>query len=560
MAEVYRGYHASLDRFVAIKILHTFLAEDPEFKVRFEKEAQSVAKLKHPHIVQVYDFDYDSDSDSYYMVMEFIDGPSLRDYLELLANQGEHLPFDEVLRMIREAASALAYAHSYKMIHRDVKPANLMLDPRKRVILTDFGIAKIVSGPQYTATGGMMGTPAYMSPEQGMGQTGDERSDIYSLGVILYELLTGVLPYNAETPVALILRHLHDAIPLPSRTNRSLPKDVDDIILKSMAKEPNNRYQSAVEFIGDLERLELEHVAPIQMPAPKPGGSGKRSTLVLRSRPELPTGPAPESETLPPLPHRTPPWLLAASVAVMIVVVFGGFLLATRYVPIALLPSPTPTTSSTPSPIAVTRSPTPPPATTLVPVLTHTATAKPTDTVAPSPTNTLTFTPTITPSLTLTLTPTITLSPTPAISETPTPSPDFTQTQAVIQTSTIAACKFDYAVVENSPEDGTKGGYFKINADYERKITLLNTGSCAWEPNTSLTFIQGEDFNAGTRIWIRDVVNPAETVILTFKGKLPSRGRETPYSGVWELRTPGQIPIGKPLVISILVYDPGTGG
>ncbi len=223
MAEVYRGYHASLDRYVAIKVLHAFLADDPEFKTRFEREAQNVAKLKHQNIVQVYDFEYDEPSDSYYMVMELVDGPTLKERLTGLSEHGKLLPLPESLRIIREAAGALAYAHSRSMIHRDVKPANLMLDHDNRVVLTDFGIAKIVTGAQFTASGGMVGTPAYMAPEQGLGEAGDERSDLYSLGVILYQLVTGQLPYDAETPLATILKHLNAPIPSVSKLNPELP-------------------------------------------------------------------------------------------------------------------------------------------------------------------------------------------------------------------------------------------------------------------------------------------------------------------------------------------------
>jgi serine/threonine protein kinase len=553
MAEVYRAYHANLDRFVAIKVLHTFLAEDGEFKSRFEKEAQSVAKLKHPHIVQVYDFDYDPDTESYYMVMEFIDGPSLKEHLAELKQKEERLPLDEVIRIMREAASALSYAHSYNMIHRDVKPANLMLDRNKRVVLTDFGIAKIVSGPQYTVTGGMVGTPAYMSPEQGMGATGDERSDLYSLGVILYELIMGVLPFNAETPVAMILRHIHDSIPVLSRLDPTLPKALDTILLTLLAKDPRDRYQTAVEVIAALDQLEMSQQTQVQAPLLRPGqgksaiSSGVVTTPVFKTRPELPTGPAPELTTTPLPRKRIPLWVWGGSIAAIVLVTVGSFVLGAKSSGIAFLVSATPTVTLSFTP---TR--------TVLPTNTPTATA----TQTAAPTLTPTSTATMTASATVSRTPTATDSATPTATtgatDTPNPTANFTQTLAVAQTMTAAACNYDYALVEHDPEDGEKGGFFPINSDYERQITLLNTGSCAWEPNTSLTFLEGEDFNAGPRIFIRQPVNPAEDVIVTFTATLPAKGSLTPLSGIWQLRTPGQIPIGVPLTISILVFDPGS--
>jgi tRNA A-37 threonylcarbamoyl transferase component Bud32 len=557
MAEVYRAYHATLDRYVAIKILHNYLADDPEFKGRFEKEAQSIAKLKHPHIVQVYDFDYDAQTESYYMVMEFVDGPTLRDYLHDMNARDQRIPLHEVIRIIREAASALAYAHSFKVIHRDVKTANLMLDKGSRVVLTDFGIAKIISGPQYTATGGAVGTPAYMSPEQGMGTTGDERSDLYSLGVIFYELLTGELPFTADTPVAMILKHMHDPIPLPSQTYPDLPKPLDDIIGKLLAKDPHKRYQTATDLIGDLDRLEMSESSTLWV-VPKGwskiGGRASSSTDTLwvdtptyKKRANLPTGPEPEAETTnAPAPRRHIPWWAwGMSVAAIVLATAGGFLLGIRSQGIALLTSETPTytASSTAIPTrTLTRTPT----------ASTTNTAKPTNTL--TETATMTLTPTGTPSATVSFTPT----PTPSITPTPTPSPNYTVTLEAAQTATSAACIYDFAIVDSQPADGEKGGFFKINSNYQRKITLLNTGSCAWEPNTSLTFIEGEDFNAGPRIFIRERVEPAATTVLVFQGTLPSRGSLTPFSGTWQLRTPGQIPIGKPFTIRILVYDPGT--
>ncbi|MBA3872049.1 MAG: serine/threonine protein kinase, partial [Anaerolineae bacterium] len=255
MAEVYRAYQGTLDRYVAIKVLHAFLADDPEFKSRFEREAQNIAKLKHPNIVQVYDFDYDVEAESYYMVMELIDGSTLKDRLSSIVARGELLPIPEVIRIMRESASALAYAHSRNMIHRDVKPANLMLDHDNRVVLTDFGIAKIVTGAQFTASGGMVGTPAFMAPEQGLGEAGDERSDLYSLGIIMFQMLTGQLPYDAETPLAIILKHLNTPTPIARDVNPNVPEELDRIVRKVISKEAQDRYQSAGALIEDLDRF-----------------------------------------------------------------------------------------------------------------------------------------------------------------------------------------------------------------------------------------------------------------------------------------------------------------
>lgn len=254
MAEVYRGYHSALDRYVAIKLLHPFLADDPEFKDRFEKEAKNVAKLRHPNIVQVFDFEYDSDGESFYMVMELIDGPTLKDKLFELAADNRRYSIAESTRIMIDTANALAYAHKRNMIHRDVKPANLMLDEDGRVVLTDFGIAKIVTSAQFTASGGMIGTPAYMAPEQGLGEAGDERSDIYSLGVIFYQMVTGRLPYDADTPLAVILKHVNDPLPDPREVNPELPDWVVVAIQRSLEKNSEDRYQTSKEFLEALKQ------------------------------------------------------------------------------------------------------------------------------------------------------------------------------------------------------------------------------------------------------------------------------------------------------------------
>jgi serine/threonine protein kinase len=210
MAEVYKAYQPSLDRYVAIKVLHSFLADEEDFLARFQREAKIVATLRHPNIVQVYDFD--AEDNVYYMVMEFIDGPSLKARLQEMAQEDQRLPSEEAIRIVAAIADALDYAHQRGMVHRDIKPANIMFAQDEQVILTDFGIAKIMNVTGLTVSGAMIGTPAYMAPEQGMGQTGDERADIYSLGVVLYQLVTSHLPFEANTPLGVVFKHINDPL------------------------------------------------------------------------------------------------------------------------------------------------------------------------------------------------------------------------------------------------------------------------------------------------------------------------------------------------------------
>lgn len=252
MAEVYKAYQPSLDRYVALKMMHTFLADEKEFLTRFEREARVVATLRHPNIVQVYDFD--ADGGVYYMVMEYINGETLKTRMQELEAEHQWLSLDDAGRIILALGSALKYAHERGMVHRDVKPANVMITLDGTVILTDFGIAKIVSASNLTASGAMVGTPSYMAPEQGMGQPGDERSDIYSLGVMLYQLVLGRLPYDADTPLAVVLKHINEPLPLPQAIKPDISDDLNRVILKSLAKDPVDRYQKVSELAADLRR------------------------------------------------------------------------------------------------------------------------------------------------------------------------------------------------------------------------------------------------------------------------------------------------------------------
>jgi len=211
MAQVYRGYHPQLDRYVAIKVLRPDVAEDEEFIARFGREARAVAALRHPNIVQVFDFDVQDDVP--FMVMELLEGDTLKTRLADYRARGEHMPPGEAVRILLDVLDGLAYAHSEGMIHRDLKPANILLTRRGQAVIADFGIAQIVGGTRYTMSGALLGTLNYMAPEQGMEGRSDARSDIYSLGIVFYEMLTQRTPFDADTPLAILMKHLNDPLP-----------------------------------------------------------------------------------------------------------------------------------------------------------------------------------------------------------------------------------------------------------------------------------------------------------------------------------------------------------
>jgi len=259
MAAVYKAYQPSMDRYVALKILPSHFAKDPNFNYRFEREAKLIANLEHPNILPVYDF---GQADGYsYIVMRFVVGGTLADLLK-----GHPLPLPQACGILSKIASALDYAHSRGVIHRDVKPSNVLIDEQGNCLLSDFGLAKVIlSDSRFTASGAFIGTPAYASPEQCLGGELDHRSDVYSLGVMLYEMATGRTPFEAETPMAIVVKTIHDPLPPPSTINPSLSGDIERVILKALAKDPIDRYQSA----GDLARA-FEAVAG-GLPATPPG-------------------------------------------------------------------------------------------------------------------------------------------------------------------------------------------------------------------------------------------------------------------------------------------------
>jgi serine/threonine protein kinase len=251
-AEVYKAYHPGLDRYVAIKVLHSFLADEEDFIGRFEREARLVARLQHPSIVPV--FDFGCEGDLYYMIMQFIDGPTLETELGKRSRMGQPFAPKEAARILTAILNGVDYIHGQGIVHHDLKPSNILFTSEGLPVLTGFGIAKIVGAKRYTMTGAISGTPAYMSPEQGMGWRGDKRSDIYSLGVILHEMVTGKVPYEAETPVVVVLKHITAPPPLPRAVNPQLSESVERVILRALVKNPDDRYQTAGEMTRALQR------------------------------------------------------------------------------------------------------------------------------------------------------------------------------------------------------------------------------------------------------------------------------------------------------------------
>ena len=250
MAQVYRAMDRQLDRPVALKVLFPELSVDKTFVERFRREAQAAANLSHPNIVPV--FDWGEDDGVYFIVMEYVDGRPLSAVLR----DPEKLPPNQIASIGAGVAAALAFAHRHGVVHRDVKPGNVLITPDGEVKVTDFGIARAVNTEEsLTQTGAVMGTAAYFSPEQAEGKGVDARSDIYSLGVVLYEMAVGRPPFTGDSPVAVASKHVRDQPVLPRVANPAVPAALEAVIMKAMAKDPADRYASAEELRADLLRF-----------------------------------------------------------------------------------------------------------------------------------------------------------------------------------------------------------------------------------------------------------------------------------------------------------------
>ncbi|MEZ4516288.1 MAG: protein kinase [Chloroflexota bacterium] len=244
MSVVYRAQDLLLGRIVAVKVLHDNLTDDLNFSRRFQREAYSAANLSHPNIVTVHDIG--QQDDRYYMVMEYVDGRTLKQLVRLQNQQGQPMPISRALDLIIQVCAGIGYAHRANLVHCDVKSQNILVTRDDQVKVADFGIARAMSeATQHTVDDQIWGTPHYFSPEQAAGQPATPASDVYSIGVVLFELLTGRLPFTADTHTALALKHMHEPPPHVSQFNPAVPQALDDILQKVMSKEPAARYRTA---------------------------------------------------------------------------------------------------------------------------------------------------------------------------------------------------------------------------------------------------------------------------------------------------------------------------
>jgi serine/threonine protein kinase len=287
MSAVYKGTDPNLRRTVAIKLIHSHLSEDPQFVSRFEEEAAAVAQLKHPNIIQVYDFA--NDEDTYYMVLEFVPGETLQARLRKLNQAEQHMPPEDVRNLVAGICDALDYAHRRGMIHRDVKPANVMITPEGQPILMDFGIAKIVGGKQHTATGNVVGTASYISPEQVRGEALDSRVDIYALGVTLFEMLSGRPPFEGDSAMTVMLKHVNEPVPDLTRLNPDVPPELASVTMRALEKDRSRRYGSAGEMAAALRSADLT-ADSTGLGTATPRGAGVGAAPPRTMRPQPPAG------------------------------------------------------------------------------------------------------------------------------------------------------------------------------------------------------------------------------------------------------------------------------
>ncbi len=376
MATVFKAYHAALDRYVAIKVMHPAFKEDPTFLARFQREARVVAKLEHPNIVPVYD--YAEHNGAPYLVMKFIEGETLKAKLA----RGP-ISLAEALKIVGAVGAGLDYAHKQGILHRDIKPSNVMLAADGNIYLADFGLARIAQAGESTlSSDSLLGTPHYMSPEQAKGvKELDAGTDIYSLGVVMYELVVGRLPYSADTPFAIIHDHIYTPLPLPHAVNPNVPEAIERVLLKALAKERADRFPDVAAMVAafrhaaataDQASTALPHVVPVSPSVVTPSATTRKGPA-----PEVATGTVVSPPAAVPA-HATPAkagyqfqwWHALIAIVVIGACVLGLFAVARgrnrrtgQETQTARVSQPAPTAASAATPTPAVETPPPPPPT-----------------------------------------------------------------------------------------------------------------------------------------------------------------------------------------------------
>lgn len=375
MAEVFIAQDVNLQREVALKVMLTKLSQNQSFSARFRREAQTTARLNHPNIVQVYGAGF-TPSGRPYLAMQYIRGGSLQNQLEKLAVRGQRLSTTDSFKIVSQIADALHAAHEAGIVHRDLKPSNILLHTNGTPVLTDLGIAAVRTElTRLTQTGSVVGTPQYMSPEQATGKTVDGRSDIYSLGIILYQLLTGQVPFAAESPVALLHQHVHESPPPLDGIRPDLAPSTLRTVDICLQKDPSYRFQSAAQLVNALHRAAVDE--------------GLRTPTAVPTYPSIPTPPQPAATaTTAAAQWRPAGWMIATAVILLFAIIFGLYQWLKPQPETVAAPPPTvivtqivlPTAQEVPQQATVVVTPTP------LPTETATAVPAPTDTALPQPT------------------------------------------------------------------------------------------------------------------------------------------------------------------------------
>ncbi len=514
MGVVYLGYDPQLGRQVAIKVLAPHLAWEKEFIERFLREARAAARLKHPNIVTIHDVG--QKGGLYYYVMEYLEGQALTG----VVRQRGPLSPRETLAILRPLASALDHAHHSGLVHRDIKPANIIVNPAGHVTLTDFGIARAAQETRLTSTGAIVGTPEYMSPEQAKGLTVDARSDQYSLAVVAYEMLSGQVPFQADSTLALLHKVAYDPPPPICQTRPDLPMEVEKVLAKALAKKPGDRYPSVSAFVEALEHAlagkTLPAGAPTMVKAREAAPPPRPPTPPPPPRPATPPPPpqrmpepvaAPAARPVPPR-SRVPTWVWAVGGAITLVVLLGGVMLLIGGL-LALRDRESP--PALPTQVAVMATSEPLASATATSAATEPARAVPA--LAPSPTATPVLPPTATPVPPPTATPVLPPTATPVPPPTATPVPPPTATPTWTPTSPPPPTP--------TPTPCTVAVYGAFSGLWHANASRLGCPLSAAKTNI---WIAEEDFQGGRMLWRED-----NTKIYV----LYSSGRWEKYNDIW---------------------------